>query len=126
MSPRDVFLTLGGQEYRLRPDYHPMQEIEHRLDMNFNELLELHIAQRLQIKEVATIFFIAATAAGEAFTSVDAVGNVLFEDKLTNPKIQTSLLEYLLECSYTPEEAKKKREIAEIAMGLAEDPNSDG
>ncbi len=103
-----VQITLGGASYHMKPTYGSMREIEARTDFTVTELLELVIAQRLKINEAALIIWYACQAAGEDFDSIETVGNVLFEEKLTNLALRKSLSQFLLSCLYAPAEAKKK------------------
>ena len=110
MAGRMVQVTLGGASYHMKPAYGAMRDIEARTDFTVSELLELVLAQRLKIHEAALIIWFACQAAGEGFDSIDAVGDVLFEEKLTSPGLRSSLSQFLLSCLYAPAEAKKKFE----------------
>lgn len=110
MSGGIVNITLGGASYSMKPTYGAMREIETRTDMTVSELLELVLAQRLKFYEATLIIFFACNAAGEDFNSVEAVGDLVFAAKLTNPVMMRTLAEFLTNCLYAPDEAKKKFE----------------
>lgn len=120
MSGGLVPVTLGGASYDMKPSYGSMREIETRTDFTTTELLELVIAQRLKIQEAALIIWFACQAAGEGFDSIEAVGDVLFEEKLTSPALRASLSQFLLNCLYAPADAKKKF-VDEVAPLLLAD-----
>lgn len=122
-----VQVTLGGASYHMKPSYGSMRDIETRTDFTITELLELVIAQRLKIQEAALVIWFACQAAGEGFDSIEAVGDVLFEEKLTSPALRKSLSQFLLNCLYAPAEAKKKfdDEVAPLLM-VDHGPNATG
>ncbi|WP_172332576.1 GTA-gp10 family protein [Mangrovicoccus sp. HB161399] len=104
----DIPVTLGGQQYRMRPTYGAMKEIERRINLTFAEAYECALVGRLRILEMAEIIFQGCQAAGEEFDSVDAVGRAVFEDRVTSPALRESVVRFILGCLWSPEDAKKK------------------
>ena len=117
-----VKVSLGGASYHMKPSYGSMRDIEGHTDFTILELLECVVHQRIKIHEAALIIWFACQAAGEGLDSIEAVGDVLFEEKLTSPALRKSLSQFLLNCLYGPEEAKKKFED-EVAPLLEPDLN---
>ena len=115
-----VNVDLGGASYAMRPTYGAMRDIEARTGLTVQELLELVIAQRLRIEEATLIFWYGCQAGGEAFDALDALGNVIFAERLTSERIRTALSQYLLNCLYAPKEAQKKWD-AEVAPMIMSD-----
>jgi len=109
-----VTVTLGGASYGMRPTYGAMRDIEARTGLTVQELLELVIAQRLRIEEAVLIVWYGCQAAGEAFDGIDALGTVIFAERLTSAGIRTALSRFLLNCLYAPKDALEKWE-AEVA-----------
>lgn len=122
-----VQVTLGGASYHMKPSYGSMRDIETRTDFTVTELLELVVAQRIKIQEAALVIWFGCQAAGEGFDSIEAVGDVLFEEKLTSPNLRKSLSQFLLNCLYAPSEAKKKfeEEVAPL-LTVSLEPNETG
>lgn len=110
MKSGNVTVSLGGASYSMRPSYFAMRDIEARTGMTMQELLELVVAQRLKIEEAVLVFWYACQAAGEEFDGIDALGNVVFEERITSVSIRTSLSKFLLNCLYSPKEAQGKWE----------------
>ena len=108
MAAGNIKVSLGGASYNMKPSYDAMRDIEDRTDFTIAELLEVLVAQRIKIQEVVTIIWFGCQSAGEAFDNVEAVGKVVFEQKISNPRLRKSLSEFLLACLYSPEDAKKK------------------
>ena len=109
-----VTVTLGGASYGMRPTYGAMRDIEARTGLTVQELLELVIAQRLRIEEAVLVIWYGCQAAGEAFDGIDALGNVIFAERITSVAIRTALSQFLLNCLYASKEAQGKWE-AEVA-----------
>ncbi|WP_299686686.1 hypothetical protein [uncultured Tateyamaria sp.] len=109
----------------MRPSYGSMRDIEERTTMTVPELLDLVLAQRLKMYEAVLIVWYACESAGEGFSGVDALGDALFEERLTSLPLRTSLCKFLLACSYAPPEAKKKfdEEVAPM-LGLFDQPTT--
>lgn len=111
-------VTLGGAAFQMRPAYGSMRDIEARTGMTVSELLELVAAQRLKIDEAVAIIWCGCQAAGENFDSLEAVGETVFDARLTSPELRKSLSLFLLSCLWAPAAAKKKFD-EEIAPLLA-------
>lgn len=109
-----VTVSLGGASYGMRPTYGAMRDIEARTGLTVQELLELVIAQRLRIEEAVLIIWYGCQAAGEPFDGLDALGNVIFAERITSVGIRTSLSQFLLNCLYAPKDAQGKWK-AEVA-----------
>ncbi|XAT57848.1 hypothetical protein GN241_11040 [Rhodobacteraceae bacterium IMCC1335] len=103
-----VTVALGGVSYSMRPTYGVMRDIEARTEMTVQELLELVLAQRMKIEEAVLIFWYACQAAGEEFDGIEALGNVVFAERITSVSIRTSLSKFLLNCLYAPKDAQGK------------------
>ncbi len=116
-----VTVTLGGASYGMRPTYGAMRDIEARTGLTVQELLELLPEKRLRIEEAVLIIWYGCQAAGEAFDSIDALGNVIFAERITSAGIRTALSQFLLNCLYAPKEAQGKWEA-----GVAPTIMSDG
>ena len=116
----DVKIELGGISYNMRPSYGAMRDIEARTDYTVSELLDLVLAQRIKIQEAVLIVWYACQAADEQFDSIEAVGDVLFSERLTKPALRESLSKFLLGCLWAPAAAKKKfdEEVAPILLSL--------
>lgn len=115
-----VTVTLGGASYAMRPTYGAMRDIEARTGLTVQELLELVIAQRIRIEEAVLIVWYGCQAAGEAFDGIDALGNVIFAERLTSVSIRAALSQFLLNCLYAPKDAQGKWE-AEVAPTIMSD-----
>lgn len=125
MATALVKITLGGASFDMKPTYGAMREIETRTGFTVTELLELVIAQRLKIHEAVLIVWFACEAAGDQVDSIDAVGDVLFEERMTSPALRRSLTQFLMGCLYAPGEAKKKFDD-EVALMLDPNPATTG
>lgn len=115
-----INVTLGGASYAMRPTYGTLRDIEARTSMTAQELLELVIAQRLRIEEAVLIIWYACNAAGEDLESIDALGGVIFAERLTSPDLRASIARFLLNCLYAPKDAQGKWE-AEVAPMIKSD-----
>ena len=109
-----VTVTLGGASYAMRPTYGAMRDIEARTGMTVQELLELVVAQRLKVEEAVLIIWYGCQAAGETFDGIEALGHVVFAERLTSVGLRTALSQFLLNCLYAPKEALEKWQ-AEVA-----------
>lgn len=119
----DVNITLGGEQFRMRPSYGAMRDIEDRTSLTLGEIYELALAQRLRVQEIATLVWIACQAAGESLDDVESVGKSVFEMRVSNDGLRRSLARYCLACLYQPADAKKKFEAeVEPLMMLPQKP----
>lgn len=110
MSGSRVTIKLGGASYGMRPDYASYREIEDRTDMTVPELLRCAVQGTLKMQEAVEIVWCGAKAAGEKFDDISQVGVCLFESRLTNPEIRTSICKFLMALMYAPDLAAKKFE----------------
>lgn len=101
-------IELGGKGFRLLPTFSAARRIEQLGDMTIAELLEGHQAGRLKYEEAATIVAAGLEAAGEQI-NYEAVGNALFEHRLTAPHFRRAIADYLLALLWQPADAKKQR-----------------
>lgn len=119
MSRGVVLITLGGEAFQMAPSYGAIRDIEARSGLPIAELLHAVTLQVIKYEEAALIVWYGTQAANDALSSVEAIGNALFADRLTAPHIRASLAQFLLACLWAPEEAKKKFETEVApAMGL--------
>ena len=118
-----VKITLGGATYRMRPSYHCVREIEARTKLTMQEVLELISVQRLRLEEAVLIVWYGCMASGEEFDSVDALGQVMFEERMTSADLRSSLSQFVLSCLYAPKEAREKWD-AEVGQIIS--PKEDG
>lgn len=118
-----VEISLRGGAYPMRPCYGAIRDIEARSGMTVSELLELVVAQRVKLQEAALIVWHGTEAANADLSSLDVVGDCLFEARLTAPHIRRALAQFLALCLWAPDEAKKKFD-GEIAPLL--DPAATG
>lgn len=129
----DVEIRLGGQQMLLRPTFGAMREIEAQTGSSCETLYGLLVRRELHIGEAAKIVFYGLDAAGARPSDFEAVGNRLFEERISAQHIRDSLAEYLLALLWAPDEAKKKlagewRENEEITsrMSFPAPTESDG
>ena len=115
-----VNITLGGASYGMRPTYGAMRDIEARTGMTVQELLELVVAGRIKIEEAVLVIWYGCQAAGEAFDGIDAVGHVVFGERISSQTLRASLAQFLLNCLYAPKEAQGKWD-AEVGPMLMSD-----
>lgn len=104
----DVRIRLGGQDYRLRPAYGAIREIEAECGHSCNTLLQLLAKCDLTAEEMVCIVFHGMVAAGETNATKAAVGDRLFEAGLGSQAVQESVGKYLIECLYAPDASRKK------------------
>lgn len=129
----DVEIKLGGKVWNLRPTFGAMREIEAQTNSSCTTLYGLLARGELHISEAAKIVYYGMQEAGEKPSDWEAVGNRLFEERVSTPHIRDSLARYLLELLYAPEDARKKfdgewRENEEITSLISSSPRtqSDG
>lgn len=114
-----VTVTLGGAPYEMRPTYGAMRDIEARTGLTVQELLELVIAGRLRIEEAVLVIWYGCQAA-RSFDDIDALGAVIFDERITSAGIRTALSKFLLHCLYVPKDAQGKWE-AEVGPMITSD-----
>jgi len=116
-----VTVTLGGASYRMRPTYGAMRDIEARTGLTVQELLELVVAQRVRLEEAVLVVWYGCQAAGEAFSGIDDLGKVIFEERITSVNIRKALAQFLLNCLYVPKDAQGKWEAEVGPMIMSEE-----
>lgn len=125
MAGQFTKIVLGGASYQMKPAYGVWSDIEGRTGLTIGELLELVLVERLKYEEAALIVWFGCQAAGEDFDSIEAVGDAIFEMRLTNVGLRKSLSQFLLSGLWAPAEAKKKFD-EEVAPALGIGPVQDG
>lgn len=118
-----VEITLGGQSYGMRPEWHVQRDIEARLNMTIAEILECAKYERLGLMEAAVIVWHGCKAGGADFDEMEAVAKRIFEIRMSNLELRSSICQFLLELIEVPEEALKKFE-AEVLSILQSQANT--
>jgi len=101
-------VTLGGEVFTLRPSYAAARDIEGHTSHTISDLLDFIRSGKLKYQEAVMIVYHGAENKENVFTSVDAVGASIFEEKITSAPLLASLSQFLLSCLYVPQAAKKK------------------
>lgn len=104
----DIPVTLGGASYGMRPAYGVVRDIEARSGLTIRELLDVTIAERLKYEEALIVIWTACQAVDRPFDDMDQLGKVIFERRLTDVDLRSSIAKFLLACLYVPEDAAKK------------------
>lgn len=101
-------MQMAGGDWRLRPTFRAMREIEARTQSSCATLLQLLSRMELHASEMAQICCLGLQEGGETQADPEAVGNRLFEAGITSDAVRTGVAEYLIALLYAPDDVRKK------------------
>lgn len=104
----DIQIRLGAEDWRLRPSFGAMREIEAATSSSCATLLQLLARRELHIAEHAWIVYHGALEAGHKPTDPEAIGKRLWEKGVDLPAVRDPVAHYLIELLYAPDEQRKK------------------